>query len=381
MICRTRLRALSRRLRGRDRRRRKGKERNGRKRTKGQRSAQSHEIRSVTEHCLGACTLCIVTLVDPVATPNDHPANRVRRAVGTERLTVLARLLGRDRDQAARFETFAAQERLTLEHLWGCFDDRGRVEAAALLSPYPGRTAILTLSTIGKAPEEPAAIETVRAALEEAPMLNLAIVQALLDPRFVSEISVMRRAGFRPLATLASMERPLVRSFRSTTTIASAGRLPAGVAMEGFDDAPESQRALADLLEQTYIDTLDCPGLAGLRSTRDVLDGHRRGGRFDPALWTLLRIDGALAGALLLNETPHLQTMELVYLGLVPSARGRGLGRLLIDRAIAIAAERRVRSMMLAMDEENMPAQRLYRAAGFRRLARRSALVCPIAPR
>jgi len=320
-----------------------------------------------------------VTLVDPVATPNDHPERRVRRVVGTERLLVLSRLLGRDREHAARFETFAAQERLSLDHLWGSFDERGRVEAAVLLSPYPGRTAILTLSTLRGAIEEAAGAETIRTALDEAPSLDLALVQALLDPRFVVEITALRRAGFRSLATLASMERPLVRSARGQES-APAAPLPAGVALEPYDDSPAAQRSLAALLEATYVDTLDCPGLAGLRHSSEVLEGHRRAGRFDPTLWTLLRVGDSLAGALLLNATPHLQAIELVYLGLTPAARGRGLGRLLINRALAIANERRVRSVMLAVDQENAPALRLYRAAGFRRLAQRSALVWPVAP-
>jgi len=157
--------------------------------------------------------------------------------------------------------------------------------------------------------------------------------------------------------------------------------LPPSASLENFDDSPDARRALASLLEQTYADTLDCPGLAGLRRADEILEGHRRGGRFDPSLWTLLRLDGVAAGALLLNAASHLQVLELVYLGLIPSARGRGLGRSLIDHAISIAVARRVRSIMLAVDEENTPALRLYRAAGFRRHARRAALVIPLPPR
>lgn len=257
--------------------------------------------------------------------------------------------------------------------------DDGRVDAAALLSPYPGRTAMLTLSTLRGPAEEAAGAETIRAALDEAAEMDLALVQALLDPRHVVESTALRRAGFRPLATLTSMERPIARSSRGADAATPA--LPPNAALQSFDDSPDARRALAALLEATYADTLDCPGLAGMRSAAEILEGHRRGGRFDPTLWTVLRLDGADAGALLLNAAPHLQALELVYLGLVPAARGRGLGRMLIERAISIAAARGVRSVMLAVDEENAPAQRLYRAAGFRRHARRAALVWPVRPR
>lgn len=320
-----------------------------------------------------------MTLIAPMATTRDEPPSRVRRATGPERLQVLARLLGRDRDHAARFVALAAQERLSLDLLWGSFDHDGRVEAAVLLTPYPGRTAMLTLSCVRDSSEESAAEETVRVALEASATLDLAIVQALLDPRHVVEGTALRRAGFRPLATLASMERTTPRSTRGAAAAAPA--LPAGTSIERYDDSTSARASLAALLESTYRDTLDCPGLAGLRSASDILEGHRRGGRFDPALWSILTIEGAPVGALLLNPALHVQALELVYLGLVPSARGLGLGRLLIERAMAIAGERSVRSVMLAVDEANAPALRLYRAAGFRRISRRAAFVRPLTAR
>lgn len=321
-----------------------------------------------------------MTSVSPVQVPSGPPPPPIRRATGAERLPVLARLLGRDRDHAARFESFAAQEQLTLDHLWGCFDEDGRVLSAALLSPYPGRTAMLTLATVRCNREEAAARRTIAAALDDLGDLDLALAQALLEPRHALEIGALRGAGFHPLATLASMERPMLRSRRAGAP-ESLEHARTGVALDGYDDSIESQRALTALLEATYRDTLDCPGLAGIRKPAEVLEGHRRGGRFDPRLWTILRIDGAAAGALLLNAAPHVDALELIYLGLIPEARGRGCGRLLIDHAISVAAARGVGRLMLAVDEENAPALRLYRAAGFRRVMRRTALIRPLGAR
>ena len=293
-----------------------------------------------------------------------------------ERLAALSRLLGRTREQAERFIGFAAQEKLPLDDLWACFDHEERMEAVALLSPGHGRTAMLTLNPLRGAREERAGIETVRAVLADCDGSRLALVQALLEPRQRLEATALSAAGMRVLATLNYMERLMPRAVRDAPGEPIA--LPAEAATETFTDTPEARAELSALLDATYEDTLDCPGLSGLRTPEDILEGHRRGGRFDPSLWTILRLDGRAAGAVLLNPSPNLAGSELVYLGLVPSARGRGLGRSLLECALEIAARRGDRAIMLAVDEENAPAQRLYRASGFRRTARRVAFVAPI---
>ena len=67
-----------------------------------------------------------------------------------------------------------------------------------------------------------------------------------------------------------------------------------GVRVEAFRDG-EDDEALMAALERSYVDTLDCPELCGLREKRDVLDSHRSTGKFDPNLWWLVRLGGAEA--------------------------------------------------------------------------------------
>ena len=90
--------------------------------------------------------------------------------------------------------------------------------------------------------------------------------------------------------------------------------------------APE----LLEALESSYQDTLDCPELCGLRETPDVLDSHRSTGVFDPALWWMVHVNGQARGCALFNRCPEQRTIELVYLGLSPELRGRGLGKWLL---------------------------------------------------
>ncbi|NBV64284.1 MAG: N-acetyltransferase, partial [Planctomycetes bacterium] len=127
-------------------------------------------------------------------------------------------------------------------------------------------------------------------------------------------------AGFVDLAVLECMERNNRRNPPRPNP--SEG---VEFAQAGDDDSMQS------LLRSTYEETLDCPGLAELRSDADILAGHQRGGNFEPALWTVLRVEGRDAGAALLNRSPANDSIELTYLGLAKWARGKGLGSLLME--------------------------------------------------
>ena len=55
----------------------------------------------------------------------------------------------------------------------------------------------------------------------------------------------------------------------------------------------------------------------------------------------------------------------LHLLGVSPAARGRGVGRAIIDRATAMATERGMKSLRLDTFDNNAPAIALYRSCGF----------------
>ena len=67
---------------------------------------------------------------------------------------------------------------------------------------------------------------------------------------------------------------------------------------------------------------------------------------------------------LLLTEVPGRDAWEVVYLGLTPAARGRGLGRAVIRHALE-PARSHAPILELAVDLRNTPAVRLYRSTGF----------------
>jgi RimJ/RimL family protein N-acetyltransferase len=129
--------------------------------------------------------------------------------------------------------------------------------------------------------------------------------------------------------------------------------------------AGEEPQRLAALLEQTYVDTLDCPGLDGVRPMDEVLEGYRQQGQHRPQDWYIVQDEGVDIGALLLTEHPGVDNWELVYMGLVPAARGRGCGLRIIRFALDVAAQEGAQRLVLAVDAENIPALRAYERAGF----------------
>jgi ribosomal protein S18 acetylase RimI-like enzyme len=68
---------------------------------------------------------------------------------------------------------------------------------------------------------------------------------------------------------------------------------------------------------------------------------------------------------------------DLGYLGVVPEARGRGVGRALLGQAIRDTARMGLVALTLAVDTQNGPAWRLYAGAGFKEVRRRLVFFVP----
>jgi RimJ/RimL family protein N-acetyltransferase len=145
--------------------------------------------------------------------------------------------------------------------------------------------------------------------------------------------------------------------------------------MQGQDN---DTGALIAALDRSYEQTLDCPELCGLRRTHDVLDSHRATGAWSPALWWLVYLHDQPHGCLLINHCPEHSSVELVYLGVSPQLRGRGLGTRLLDLGLSLLAGVEADHIACAVDLRNIPARRLYERAGFREFGRRIALVRPL---
>jgi len=121
----------------------------------------------------------------------------------------------------------------------------------------------------------------------------------------------------------------------------------------------------ASLVASTYAGTLDCPVLASRRTGEESLESHRATGTFHPHAWRIYRCDNAERGVLLLSEHADRNVWEVAYLGVVPEARGQGIGKAILSDGMALVAESGAKAIEIAADAGNTPALRLYHALGF----------------
>lgn len=266
-----------------------------------------------------------------------------------------------------------------LENLLTVVSD-GRLAGAVLGRPLGGHAALVwpprltTGKTIewiggdrveaGHTIDESLCLALLAQLLQRLRAAGVVLVQALLTPGAANDEALFSRAGFSLLADLDY----LVGFNRLAPHEDSA--LP--LVFEAY--APRSHNRFRQLVERTYEGSLDCPALDGLRDVDDVLAGYRVTGRFDPRHWLLARVEGVDVGCLVLADDPRLDQWELIYMGLVPEARGRRWGRLLVAHAQRLAARAGRKRMMLSVDRANAPAVRTYTHLGFVRCDERRVM-------
>ena len=306
----------------------------------------------------------------PQSTPSESAeAVRIGRPGPSRLLEAVERLLKSDRRHAERFMRFARDSRMSLDHVWCAMDSEGRIKVTVLGSPNPGRTAMLFASSPHSTDEAALVGRVVERTCQGLREANIALAQALLEPSERLDQESFIFGGLRRLATLTYMERAVPRR-RNTI---SQPDFPSGVRLERYQS--EQRGTLETLLTRTYEQTLDCPGLSGLRDPSDVVEGHMHSGVFRPEWWFVAYREDRAVGVMLLNGSVGTSSIELVYLGIVPEERGRGLGPALLQHGLNLIAGARERNVVLAVDEENVPALRMYENAGFRRTIRRDAFV------
>jgi len=267
--------------------------------------------------------------------------------------------------QVTGFCTYLTQSPVQWEGLrCGPCDAPSAVYFALLL---PGRTAIVMVPSPGERGIEPAdQLHATQVGLARLGERGLHYAQALVDPAAAAQSALLEQAGFRPLAPLDYLERDAVHPWVEP---------PAPDEAEWLDYEARTHREFAAVVLATYQDSLDCPELTGLRPIDDILAGHKASGRFDPRLWELARLEGRAAGCLLLARLTHAPMLEVVYMGVVPELRRRGVGGLLLRRALAQCRTAGARRLTVVVDHRNEPARRLYGRFALAPAARRNAYI------
>jgi len=202
---------------------------------------------------------------------------------------------------------------------------------------------------------------------------GVTMAQSLVLDRDGPDAATLVGSGFRHLADLCYLAAPATPAESAVPSADSASPTDPVRPLELAAVDTTTQERLIEVIDETYRDTLDCAELDGTRRTIDVLDEYRTIGTSADKLWFLVRHDHRDVGCLLLADHPAQQQMELVYMGLVPSARGRGWGGVVVREALQIARSSERAQVVVAVDAANWPALSMYRRAGFAGFDRRSA--------
>lgn len=311
---------------------------------------------------------------------NDEVLLSIRPATIAERPSALELLLSaqpadRRQEQIAEWLD-EAQHADTLDGLWVAVKNDCLV-GAALGRRQPGQSATIW----------PAQLTESSSALGVEGRLLAAVVdwlaagevrsaQALLPSENGPEHDQLIAAGFLRVADLllelCFLDKRTPVSTASSTT-------PAVLTFIPYD--PQFRTRLTMIVQQTYQGSLDCPILDRARDLNDVLDGYAAHGDGGTAGWFLIEHAGVDAGCLLLAHDHHLGYTELVYMGLVPEARGNALGRELVRFAQDVARSAGLLRMSLAVDAGNFPAITAYEQMGFIAWEKKTAYFRRIVPR
>lgn len=251
----------------------------------------------------------------------------------------------------------------------------GEVAGVLLAVRRPGRAAFLWPPVVaGPHDSGDLSCRLLRAMASRLDAEGVLFTQCLLDPDDGAGGGILAEGGYPRITDLVLMRRALSRPGDSGDHVG-----PTSVPY-----AQSRQHEFARVVEQTFIGSLDCPALAGVRSGEETLAMHRTAGPFDRQLWRLYRRGDKAVGVLLSVDHDRSGSREIMYLGIVSDERGRGLGRALVDDAATRALAAGRESLEVAVDSANRYALAVYRGAGFveqRRMAVHLRLQAPGARR
>ena len=201
-------------------------------------------------------------------------------------------------------------------------------------------------------------------------------LQIILDPGDRPRQKICSQMGFRQLTDLIYLHR-------SGDTQPSNCVPPDNISWLTYEKSNHS--LFRELIRRTLEDSLDSPELKKLRKLEDIISSLKAADRFEPSYCRLLKFKEPAksntkkqqdepAGVLLLAPTPQRDALEIIYIGIVPQMRGKGLGKVLLSEAVNCAEQIGVKSVLVSIDCRNKPAHKLYEKFGFKSLLRRSVL-------
>jgi len=245
--------------------------------------------------------------------------------------------------------------------------------------------------------------------------------------------------GFEQIATLDYLAAELSSNDTSKPNASTESGVPIEIQFHPLSwEHTTDLSAFTRLVEATYAGTLDCPKLAEYRTTSETLRGYQAASSFAPELWFEVRdhrkpgnepigcvilakhgsspppedpspedpppedpppedppssqsnatggLDSEQQGKHTTQgqsdpaQTPNGPVIEIVYMGLIPAARGNGLGKTLVTHAVKAALTLGGSRLILGVDRSNQPARDIYRQQGMSEVLSETVWVRQINP-
>lgn len=250
--------------------------------------------------------------------------------------------------------------------VWGALQTQGLPDGSALLSAPVARPELPTGHA--RAVRVALAREALRGLRRDGAHYAQAIIDA--EAHDAHELAdILQEGGLARVETMELLER-------SADEPLDPGDAPP-LLWTSYSDQRHEQ--FARVQRATLRDSLDIPELGEYREFTHLWRRHAGQESWNPELWRVGRLPGDREPrAILLTQDswdragpdaigPPIPRRDVLYLGLAPEIRGRGLGRRILAEVLQEVAERGPGGVVrLGVDLRNEPAARLYRNAGFR---------------
>ncbi len=244
------------------------------------------------------------------------------------------------------------------------FGNSNNSDLIVLLLYNPGATVTLLASPLACEQEIPQITALLNEAIQYPHGCRVTLAQTVIQTSDCLLTQAFVQTGFSKLAVLHFLEQ---------TKHAKQIKIPSGLSFTPL--TREDDELLGTILEETYVNSLDCPNIHGLRAVQDIIDGHRGADPTCTQLWSIAELENKKIGVILLNSFPKMKQTELAYVGLSPIARGNNLGNACMQHIANQISELPFSRVTLAVDSENIPAKKLYKKWNFKKIKQRLTLI------
>ena len=243
--------------------------------------------------------------------------------------------------------------------LWWNRNPEGEIQGVVMVLVSKGSVPFLYHSPAdGQRVDFESLVNLIREVSRDVLSKGYPMIQRFVPEKSHPDAAALLGAGFEELVELTSMVAPLGEQRSAVDEV------------KGYEFVNYGNfrvRQLKTTIQSTYRGSLDCPRLVGVRPMSDIINSHKTTGIFRPQWWWMLRFKGKPVGCVLVNRTANQNEAEIIYLGVVPEFRGKGLGELMLRWTATCVHCEGVKQLTLAVDSQNSAAVNLYERFGFQK--------------